>query len=70
MNDINIKSENQKGGITAQNVNTANNSSFQINSSNKKGASKEGKLKSIFWWIFGLIGMIAALVAIYKYIKQ
>ena len=63
MNDVNIKSENQSGGITAQNVNTGNGTHFD-------GASapeKEGRIKTIFWWICGLVGLLAAGLSVYKF---
>lgn len=63
MNDVNIKSENQSGGITAQNVNTGNGTQFDVAST----AEKEGRIKTIFWWIFGLAGLLAAVFSIYKF---
>jgi len=63
MGDVNIKSENQSGGITAQNVNAGNGNSFSVNN----GPEKESPAKAIFWWIFGLLGAVSAIVAIVKY---
>jgi len=60
MGDVNIKSENQSGGITAQNVNSGNENSVSVN-------EKEGSTKTLFWWIFGLLGAASAIVAIVKY---
>jgi len=64
MNNVNIKSENQSGGITAQNVNTGNNSTLSINTPTPE---KERKIKVIFWWIFGLLSAASAIVPILKY---
>jgi hypothetical protein len=61
MTDVNIKSENQSGGITAQNVSTG--SSEQLNIT--KQTNNESKWKTIFWWIFGIVGCIGVGIAIY-----
>ena len=64
MADIHIKSENQSGGITAQNVNSTVD---QINVSGHQ--QTEGRARRVFWWIFGIagiVGAIAAIVALYK----
>lgn len=66
MRDVNIKSENQSGGITAQNVNTGNNAAFNVNTPTPE---KEGKMKRIFWWVFGLLSAGSALVGIVKYLS-
>lgn len=64
MSKVKIKSENQSGGVTAQNVNTGSNSTLSINTPTPE---KERKIKVIFWWIFGLLGAVSAIVAILKY---
>jgi hypothetical protein len=64
MNDIKITSKNQQGGITGQNVNAGSNDNFSIISPPKN----EGKAKLVFWWVFGIIGAIAAIIAIIKFI--
>jgi len=61
MSDVNIKSENQSGGITAQNVNTGG-AKVTLNS-----GPTEGRMKAAFWWIFGIVGVGAACVTIYKF---
>lgn len=63
MSNVKITSKNQTGGITAQNVNTSGEGNFSVN----EPPEKEGKLKSAFWWIFGLIGATAAVLGIIKY---
>lgn len=62
MNDVIIKSKKQSGGITAQNVN-AEGTQFNVAMKEKK----EGHLRTIFWWIFGLFGLVAACLFIYKF---
>lgn len=60
MSDVNITSNNQKGGITAQNVNTGN-GDFTIKNDTK---SK----KNNFWKIIlGIITGAAALLSIIKF---
>jgi hypothetical protein len=61
MSDVHIKSKNQSGGITAQNVNTGS-AKITMNA-----GSTESRLKASFWWIFGIVGLAAACVTIYKF---
>lgn len=61
MDRVNIKSENQSGGITAQNVNTVSKAQFTQTS------LKEPKSKTIFWWIFGFAGLAGSSFTIYKF---
>ena len=63
MSDVNVTSDRQSGGITAQNVNTGSGDQLNIPEQTKEDKG----LKTIFWWIFGAIGCIAAAVAIYKH---
>ena len=63
MNDVNIRSENQSGGITAQNVSTGNGTQFNV----ATAPEKKGRIKTIFWWIFGLVGLLAAALTVYKF---
>ncbi len=65
MGDINIKSKNQSGGVTAQNVNVGNFEPFSMIQSPKK----EGKLKAVIWWVFGLLGAAAAIVTVLTYFQ-
>ncbi len=62
MSDVKIKSENQSGGITAQNVNTGNGTTF-----GRTNSDKEPGIKKIFWWVFGLASLLAAAVTVYKF---
>jgi len=66
MSDIKTKitSTNQQGGITGQNVNFGDNAKFSVVSPPRI----EGKTKLVFWWIFGIIGVIAAIIAIINFI--
>jgi hypothetical protein len=59
MADINIKSNNQSGGITAQHVNTGG-VRFGVTT------EKESRIKRFFWWVFGFAGLIAAFFTVYK----
>lgn len=59
---VKIKSKNQSGGITAQNVNTSN-GNFNINSPQKKSGKKFWKI------IITIIFVLAAIVAILEYFK-
>jgi hypothetical protein len=61
MSDVHIKSKNQSGGITAQNVNTGG-AKITMNV-----GPTEGRLKAVFWWIFGVVGLAAACVTTYKF---
>lgn len=61
MTKINIKSKNQSGGITAQNVNY--NPAVNHNVLNGK---PESFAKRVFWWIFGIAGVISAVIATIK----
>lgn len=63
MGDLNIKSNNQSGGITAQNVNSGSIGSFSVN----QPAKKAGKLKSFFWWVFGILAAASAIVTVLAY---
>jgi hypothetical protein len=56
MHDVKIKSESQSGGITAQNVN----STVKINTTDNE--KKNRLLKRVFWWIFGVSGVIGTIV--------
>lgn len=58
MNDVRVKSENQSGGITAQNVTM--NSQFDVT----HAPQKEGPLRRWFWWIFGIAAIVSALAAV------
>jgi hypothetical protein len=64
MADVNIKSENQSGGITAQNVNST------VDQFNTTGGSQpESRATRIFWWIFGVAGVLGAaagIIALFK----
>lgn len=64
MNDVKITSNNQSGGITGQNINTGNDATFSVVHSEEK----DSKAKTLFWWIFGILGAIAALIAIANYV--
>ena len=63
MSNVNIKSENQSGGITAQNVNAGGGAQFNSTST----PEKESRPKAIFWWVFGVAGLLAACISIYKF---
>lgn len=63
MGNVIIKSEDQSGGITAQNVNTGTGSSFSA----LQKPEREGLAKSLFWWIFGLLGAAAAILTVIKF---
>ena len=66
MSKTEIKSENQSGGITAQNVNVSGN----IQTRNKTvNSEKEPGSKKIFWWVFGFAGFIAALLTIIQFFE-
>lgn len=59
MADIHIKSENQSGGITAQNVNST------VDQINVNGHQQtEGRVRRFFWWIFGVAVIVSAVVGI------
>jgi hypothetical protein len=64
MGDIKIKSENQSGGITAQNVNSPN-AGLAVNNT----PPQESQSRRIFWWIFGMAGLIGVIVAIIALFK-
>jgi hypothetical protein len=67
-NKVTIKSKNQSGGITAQNVNTGNGEmQFNINSEETKKKGKGGISKSLKI-IIGIVSFIAALVTILTYL--
>ena len=63
MADVKIESKNQSGGITAQNVNTGN--SNQIENTENQTTEQEGSTKKLFWWVFGIVGLVAAIATIY-----
>lgn len=63
MSNINIKSTNQSGGITAQNV-TSSSTQFTSNQT-----EQEGKLTKLFWWIFGVAGVIGAAAGVIALLK-
>jgi hypothetical protein len=65
MNDIKITSNNQQGGVTAQNVNSGDNAKF----SSVSRPGKEGRAKLVFWWVCGIFGLIAAIIAIIKFLR-
>ncbi len=63
MSNVTIKSNNQSGGVTAQSVTTPTAQSTE----NK--TKPEGRFTKLFWWIFGIAGVIgaaASVVAIFK----
>jgi hypothetical protein len=63
MANVTIKSNNQSGGITAQSVTTP---TAQPTENQTK---HEGRFTKLFWWIFGIAGVIGAAasgVAIFK----
>lgn len=63
MGDLNIKSNNQSGGITAQNVNSGSFSSFLVNQPVKKWS----KLKAFFRWVFWILAAAASIVTVLAY---
>ena len=64
MNDVKITSNNQSGGITGQNINTGNDAVFSVAHSQEK----DSKAKTLFWWIFGITGAVASVIAIANYV--
>ena len=66
MGDVDIKSNNQSGGITAQNVNTSNGNQFNVSNT----SPKENRFKKLIWWVFGIGGFIAAIVTIIKFFSS
>jgi len=63
MSDVDVKSENQSGGITAQNVNTGGGTQVNVSAGHRKARL----LKTIAWWMFGLVGLLAAGLTIWKF---
>lgn len=66
MGEINIKSENQSGGITAHTVNTGESTVTTLHSENLDAVPKESKAKTISYWVFGVGGLIGVILAFFK----
>ena len=69
MANVNIRSENQFGGITAQNVNAGGGNQLSVTRGDQAGPQESGVRKA-FWWIFGILGALGAIAAIIAVLLQ
>jgi hypothetical protein len=62
LGNIEIKSDRQSGGITAQNVSFGS-------STPPSEPPKKSRAKSIFWWVVGVATVIGTVAAVYEQLK-
>lgn len=63
MTKTTIESNNQSGGITAGSVNIGDGSTFGT----LPTPPRESRARAVFWWVFGIAGLLGVGIAGYQF---